>query len=1121
ISSDFSQTITVLDGTAPVVLTPSGSLDATVDCSDSAGLAAALSAFPIASDACDATPTMTLVGNNSEPGPCTGSYVLLRIWNFTDDCGNISSDFSQTITVLDETAPVLSGQGSASTIDCPSIPVFIAPTATDVCDASPVITFTDATVTGSCVGSYKITRTWLATDACGNTSLPVSQTITVQDVTAPVVLTPAGSLNATVECSDPTGLAEALAAFPTATDACDATPTMILVGNNSELGLCPGAYVLLRIWNFTDDCGNISSDFSQTITVLDATAPVLSGQGLATTLDCPSIPVFIAPAATDVCDASPIITFSDATVMGACAGSYAITRTWLAKDACGNISLPVSQSITVQDITPPVLSGEGADLTIECPSIPVFTSPIAIDACGSLFTITSEDITTIGACAGSYGVKRTWTATDDCGNSSSASQTINVQDNTAPVISPLPSPVTINCPLTPVFAVVTVIDACENSFTLSSSDITTLGACAGSYSITRIWTATDDCGNSSTALQTINVQDITPPVITATGTTLSLGCNPSPEDIEAALGTATATDDCSPYTLTTNDGILSGSPCLQSQTRIFNATDDCGNSALQVSRKVTWSIDTEAPVITATGTTLSLGCNPKANEIEAALGTATADDNCTVGIPDITDGPINEGPSCLLSRKRTFNVEDKCGNAALEVSRTVTWTIDNDDPVISGTIANILINGCNASDAPVAVSTFEELQSLGLSIHDICTADGSLVVTSFDVVSGLCPAIILRTYIITDACTNSATASQVITVQDIVAPVIMCPDDITILYSESTAPSHTGIAIALDNCDQSPLLNYADFIPFNPCASDKLIIRTWMTVDKCGNSTTCQQRITFDERGTICGSVSEDTGLPLPGVEIRLEADINANQIFDAGDTLVAVLFSDVNTGQYCFQNIRPCNFILVRIQTGSSVDLYDYDFTPDPDGDDSSDGPDSEIPVTLSPGENDADNNFIEKTCSLLVSNTQDKGQGSLRNAIECAVAGDTIRFASSLAARTITITSARIEINKEITIYSTLSPRVTISSQIPGLFRITSDGVVKFVELNIVSGTNIAGNLGSAFENSGNLKLHNVDICRRENLPVNQYVIRNMPGAMIFVTGYCAVHVDCYTNGFSSFQY
>ena len=90
---------------------------------------------------------------------------------------------------------------------------------------------------------------------------------------------------------------------------------------------------------------------------------------------------------------------------------------------------------------------------------------------------------------------RTWTATDACGNSSTSSQTINVIDTDAPVIDPLPGMTTINCPATPVFDVATATDACGSAFTLTYSDVTTSGACAGEYSVTRTWTATDDCGN--------------------------------------------------------------------------------------------------------------------------------------------------------------------------------------------------------------------------------------------------------------------------------------------------------------------------------------------------------------------------------------------------------------------------------------------------------------------------------------------------------------------------------------------------------------------------------------------------------------------------------------------------
>ena len=52
------------------------------------------------------------------------------------------------------------------------------------------------------------------------------------------------------------------------------------------------------------------------------------------------------------------------------------------------------------------------------------------------------------------------------------------------------------------------------------------------------------------------VQDNTPPVITATGTTLTLGCNPTAALINAALGTATATDNCSSVTPTPSDGSI-------------------------------------------------------------------------------------------------------------------------------------------------------------------------------------------------------------------------------------------------------------------------------------------------------------------------------------------------------------------------------------------------------------------------------------------------------------------------------------------------------------------------------------------------------------------------------------
>ncbi|MCX6291559.1 MAG: T9SS type A sorting domain-containing protein [Bacteroidetes bacterium] len=112
-----------------------------------------------------------------------------------DACGNQSNLVSQTITVIDNTPPAINCS-SNKTVDCyiPANQVsFDQPTVLDECDANPVIVIVSTTSVTNADGSISYTRTWEATDACGNANR-CQQTVIVPAPYNPTI-TPGGSTN--------------------------------------------------------------------------------------------------------------------------------------------------------------------------------------------------------------------------------------------------------------------------------------------------------------------------------------------------------------------------------------------------------------------------------------------------------------------------------------------------------------------------------------------------------------------------------------------------------------------------------------------------------------------------------------------------------------------------------------------------------------------------------------------------------------------------------------------------------------------------------------------------------------------------------------------------------------
>ena len=210
-----------------------------------------------------------------------------------------------------------------------------------------------------------------------------------------------------------------------------------------------------------------------------------------------------------------------------------LTRTWTATDECGNSST-CSKSITVVDTTAPVIAEEPMDLNLECGEVaPVFI-PEWSDNCDSELTLTASSSTGIIECG--YVEEHVWTATDDCGNSTSVNRTVTYTDNTAPEYSNVPEDQIVEClDVIPPFIPFTATDICDDDLEITMDTAENLDEC-GNGTITYYSTATDACGNMTTASYTITINDATAPELVGVPGDLILDCLdtlPAPADVQA------------------------------------------------------------------------------------------------------------------------------------------------------------------------------------------------------------------------------------------------------------------------------------------------------------------------------------------------------------------------------------------------------------------------------------------------------------------------------------------------------------------------------------------------------------------------------------------------------------
>ncbi len=837
-SSSCVQTITIKDETPPVIHCPA---NITVSCEE--GIAPALTGRPTVNDNCTAQSAITVDYSDDESGRtgCNGTGVVVRTWTATDACGN-TAQCNQTITIEDSTPPA---------IICPADVVINCDestdpsntgraTATDNCTAEAQIniTFADNTsgLTG-CNGTGTLVRTWTATDLCGNQNQCI-QNITIQDVTPPVLSCPP---NISIKCDDPTD--PSFTGQATATDNCTPSAGITITYSDVVSGVldCSGNGRIDRTWTAADACGNVQTCV-QTILVRPIAGP---------TINCPSNITISCeedtssnntgtPTGATACTIPGELVFThsdDVSGLTGCNGTGVLLRTWTVTDPC-DLSNSCVQQITIEDATPPVISCPAA-VTVECDAS---TDPsdtgtaTATDNCTADADIVidySDNTSGLTGCNGTGTLIRTWTATDACGNVSQCTQNITIEDTTPPQIV-CPANITISCDQStdPSHTGIPVVsDNCgaASDIIVTYTDVTAgPGDCSGITHITRTWTATDPCGNSATCVQQITMEPVNGPDITCPPD-VTIACTDSSDP--SNTGTATATTDCilpGEITIDHTDNFAPSCGSAGVITRTWTATDPCGLSST-CTQTITIQ-DNQPPVLTLPANA-TIECGESTDP--SNTGQATATDACSAVNVTYTDASSGSCPETIT---RTWTATDECWNTS---TGTQTITIqDTTDPVLT-LPANATIE-CGESTDPSHTGQ--------ATATDACS---TATVAYTDASSGSCPETITRTWTATDACGNTATGNQIITVNDTQSPAISCPADIKVNCDEGTDPSVTGSASANDACS-GPVpeanITYSDNITIGSCANNYTITRTWTAVDDCGNSATCNQTITVEDR---------------------------------------------------------------------------------------------------------------------------------------------------------------------------------------------------------------------------------------------------------------------------------
>ncbi|UTF14678.1 putative Ig domain-containing protein [Staphylococcus epidermidis] len=844
-----------------------------------------------------------------------------------------------TISVIDKTPPAVKAiSNKTQKVNTEIEPIKIEATdnsgqaVTNKVEGLPAgMTFDEATNTisgtPSEVGSYDITVT--TTDENGN-SETTTFTIDVEDTTKPTVESVADQTQEVnteiepikIEATDNSGRAvtNKVDGLPDGVTFDEATNT--ISGTPSEVGSYTVTVTTM------DESGN-ATETTFTIDVEDTTKPTVESVADQTQeVNTEITPITIESednsdqAVTNKVDGLPDgVTFDEATntISGTPSevGSYTVTVT--TTDESGNAT-ETTFTIDVEDTTKPTVKSV-SDQTQE---VNTEITPIKIEATdnsgqtvtnkvdglpdGITFDEATNTISGTPSEVGSYDI--TVTTTDESGNATETTFTINVEDTTKPTVEDIADQTQeVNTEIEPIKieatdnggqAVTNKVDGLPDGVTFDEATNTISGTPSevGSYDI--IVTTTDENGNSETTTFTIDVEDTTKPTVESVADqTQEVNTEITPITIESEDNsgqTVTNKVDGLPDGVTFDEATntISGTPSkVGSYDITVTTTDENGNS-----ETTTFTIDvedtTKPTVESVADQTQEVNTEINPIKIEATDNSGQAVTNKVEGLPagitfDEATNTISGTPSEVGSYTVTVTTTDENGNAT-----ETTFTIDVEDTT-KPTVEDITdqTQEINTEINPIKIETTDNSgQTVTNKVEGL--PDGVTFDEATNTISGTPSEVGSYTVTVTttDENGNATETTFTIDVEDTTKPTV---EDITDQTQEINTEM-TPIKIeATDNSGQAvtnKVEGLPDGVTFDeatntisgtPSEVGKYLI-TITTIDKDGNTATT----------TLTINVIDTTTPEQPTINKVTENSTEVNGRGEPG-TVVEVTFPDGN----------------------------------------------------------------------------------------------------------------------------------------------------------------------------------------------------------------------------------